>query len=336
MKKSTKNLIIIAAIALAVLIAFPLAACGSAEDFLPNLVQINADGGSGSGVITATDDGLICLTNYHVVKGGGIKAVTQGEITDDVQLLGYSDYHDIAVLKIRAEAPDGLKKIRTAEAKEGKTSAIGNAGGRGMIVTEGECTDGDSVLQTARLSSDGTKFVPTVATTAEISEGMSGGALMSGDKLIGIAAYGGQNANYAVPIGIALSVQAAALRGDVDADGRVILVGDSAYGAAYNADGYIGLMVSQTSFSPKPYGFIGVFENGADGEGMRVTRTGDNCPISAGDLVTGIGGVRIKTDNRNAVFTELYKYSTLGAGKPLAFTLSDGSKKEISDMKLKT
>ncbi len=342
MNRSTKNrtvrVVALLSVALfAIILALPFSACGgSAEDFKPRLVRINTDLGMGSGVITeVTEDGLICLTNAHVAVGASSLVAVTGDSIVEAELLGYSSYHDIAVLRIPAPPPEGMKALRVGRAVSGKTTALGADSDGSVGTGEGEIINPSARLRTATLEDpDSVKYVPAVATSAEIVQGMSGGALLnSSGELIGINAYSGSDGYYAVPIEIALSVQAAALAGEIE-DKRVRLIGDPAYGGAYDEFGNIGLMVSQTSFAPLPYGFIGVFESGKS-EGIRVTRAGSDCPVRPDDLVTRIGDLRVSAGDKNAVFAELYKYSESGRGKPLTLTTAGGGEKVVAEMRLK-
>ena len=68
------------------------------------LVQVND--GTGSGIIW--DKSGYIVTNYHVVKGASDLAVTIGDSTVPVKVIGAEPRKDIAVLKVKS--PVALKK----------------------------------------------------------------------------------------------------------------------------------------------------------------------------------------------------------------------------------
>jgi S1-C subfamily serine protease len=72
-----------------------------AQESLPSVVSVLTNNGQGSGVIISSDGQII--TNYHVIDGAkSISVVTYDKSIYKVDVLGYDDSVDIAVLKIMA------------------------------------------------------------------------------------------------------------------------------------------------------------------------------------------------------------------------------------------
>ena len=200
-----------------------------------NVVEIYAGSSRGTGfVITHPAGGApIILTNYHVVeKASSYYAKTVYESSYNVTqatLLGYDEYHDVAVLRLPNVYVNGSFIDLLDAAGEGFALgsffapavtgeylvAIGNALGDGLGIYDGICSVGSKAIHYEA----GKKCVPVFQTTAAINSGMSGGPIFNSyGQIVGIGTYkvhsttsGGStisvdDMNYAVPISIALEV----------------------------------------------------------------------------------------------------------------------------------
>ena len=146
------------------------------QQVLPSVVCVQADhGGSynvGSGVIL-TSDGYI-VTNYHVIEECSaleVMLLTTQRVYDAI-LIGYDEELDLAVLKVEAE---DLTPARLADSDRlqvgDQVYAIGNPLGLGLAVSSGIVSATQRDVERYAL--------PCVMSTADISEGSSGGALLN-------------------------------------------------------------------------------------------------------------------------------------------------------------
>lgn len=156
--------------------------------------------GLGSGLIVQPEG--IILTSYHLVQDAKQMQIRlkNGEVFDNVELLGFDVRRDIAALRI---ATHGLPTLRIAKAEEAKPGeavyVVSHPGSLSWTASSG-------ILSAIRLADE----VPGAGSgyrllqfTAAISPGSSGGALVDGQgQALGIVvgATEGQNLNFAVPI----------------------------------------------------------------------------------------------------------------------------------------
>ncbi len=300
-----------------------------AEAFLPNVLAVTSEGSVsryGSAVaIKAVENGkVLCLTNYHVVMDAD--TVTAGGMSAEV--LGYSAYHDIAVLAIPYF--EGFTSPEFSfDAVSGKTYSIGNLGGNGVKIFDGETVSSSTVISTLRLTGDTSeeKRVPVLSSTSCGGEGMSGGALLDGrGRLVGIVTYGeydNDNFCYCVPISVASAVLDAAESGDGGALG-LFGAGLDGYGVGMltSPEGGIGVLVDGSAAAiPHSRGWRGVLQT----NGIMVTAAGGESGLVEGDIITEVGRVKVSgKSSAVAIFGELYGYSSDGAGEPLTLTTSRG------------
>jgi S1-C subfamily serine protease len=170
--------------------------------------------GLGTGLIVQSDG--VLLTAYHLVKD--VKQVQvrmkNGEVFDQVELLGFDPRRDIAALRIAAHSLPTLTIAKADEAKPGESVfVISHPGALPWTASSG-------ILSAMRMADE----VPGAGTgyrlmqfTASVSPGSSGGALLDaqGNALgIVVASTQGQTLNFAIPIesvlGLTLSKQATA------------------------------------------------------------------------------------------------------------------------------
>ncbi|MBW3657517.1 MAG: trypsin-like peptidase domain-containing protein [Actinobacteria bacterium] len=171
-------------------------------------VQAQGGRGSGSGVIYS-QDGMV-ITNAHVVQGAGEVAVTLPDGKRHVaEVLGADPRSDIAVLDVDAT---GLPVPAFADATPGvgdDAIAIGSPFG-----LDGSVTAGIVSAVNRTVSSPRAPLVDMIQTDAAINPGNSGGALVNAaGEVIGIntailSGGGGGNdgIGFAIPIGTATAI----------------------------------------------------------------------------------------------------------------------------------
>ncbi len=157
--------------------------------------------GAGSAIVVRSNGAL--LTAYHVIKDAKALQIRfkNGEIFDDVQLLGVDQRRDVAALQIAAGALPALPIGSAGAAKPGDAVyVISHAGLLPWSASTG-------VVSAYRLADE----VPGAGSgyrllqfTASTSPGSSGGVVLDGGghalALIVGTLEGGQNLNFAVPI----------------------------------------------------------------------------------------------------------------------------------------
>lgn len=157
--------------------------------------------GLGSAIV-ARQDGVL-LTAYHVVKEATAVQVRfkNGEIFDDVQLLGVDRRRDIAAIRIGATALPVLPVAPASQAKAGEVIyLVSHAAALPWTASSGN-------LSAYRMADE----VPGAGSgyrlfqfTAPVSPGSSGGVLIdSQGRALGLVVgtlEGGQNLNFAVPL----------------------------------------------------------------------------------------------------------------------------------------
>lgn len=172
---------------------------GTIKDALPSVVSVLTDLGQGSGVIVTTD-GLV-ITNYHVIEDASVIRVLtyDGELLP-VDLIGFAQARDLAVLRIRGT--DNFKRLKfsTNNFVGQNVVAIGNPGGLGFTVTEGIVSNNERVV-------NGQEFIQI---SAPINSGNSGGPLIDIDgDIVGINTLkitGFEGVGFAIPAADAKSI----------------------------------------------------------------------------------------------------------------------------------
>lgn len=158
-------------------------------------VSNGTEAGLGSGFIVK-DDGVV-VTNYHVIEGAypALVKLKNGDIYEDISVIGYNERKDIAVIKIKGfDLPivklGNSNKVRVGE----EVVVIGNPHGL-------ENTIADGLLSQVRDAELGYKLHQI---SAPISAGSSGSPVFNlRGEVIGIATLSdtlGQNINFSVPI----------------------------------------------------------------------------------------------------------------------------------------
>ncbi|UCF37771.1 MAG: serine protease [Acidobacteriota bacterium] len=152
--------------------------------------------------MVARENGVL-LTAYHVLKGAKALQVRfkNGEVFDNVSLLGVDSRRDIAAIRISASGLQALPIASASQAKPGESVfLISHAAALPWTVSSGS-------LSAYRLADE----VPGAGSgyrlfqfTARASPGSSGGVLIDSEgRALGLvvgALEGGQNLNFAVPV----------------------------------------------------------------------------------------------------------------------------------------
>ncbi len=160
---------------------------------------------SGSGFFV-TQDG-VAVTNYHVIADTAYAKITtpDGKIYDVTHVLNYDENLDVAVIRINKADSNGQVTEKFPYLELGDSSAIINgekvfAIGSPMGLKH---TISDGIISNCKQIVDGVEYIQT---TAPISHGSSGGALLNSKaQVIGITAAGyetGQNLGFAIPINV--------------------------------------------------------------------------------------------------------------------------------------
>lgn len=155
---------------------------------------------AGSGLVINSEG--ILLTAYHLVRGAERVEIrfTNGEVYDQVDLLGVDERRDIVALRISASGLPVLPVATVAEVSPGETLyLVSNPEGVAWTASSG-------VLSAVRLADEipgaGTGFRLLQVTAPESPESSGGTVLDTQGRVLGIviASRKSQNLNFAVPI----------------------------------------------------------------------------------------------------------------------------------------
>ncbi len=187
----------------------------AAEIILPSVVQIQTDGGVGSGIIYDTD-GLI-LTAAHVVADTETVTVrlADGEEIEGTVMGGSSDA-DVAVINVDRSGLPAATLALDGDPRVGQLAiAVGSPWGLQSTVTAGIISAVDQSI------SGTTGFRAVLQTDAAINPGNSGGALVDRQgRVLGInvSIFSLSGANdgigFAVPIDVAYDIAQAIVAGE--------------------------------------------------------------------------------------------------------------------------
>ncbi len=171
----------------------------------PSVVVVIA--GSANGPVYATglvgrSDGTV-LTAYHAVKDAREVQVRlkNGEIFDQVALIGFDARRDVAALRISATGLRALPNASLADIRSGQTVfVLSHAAGLTWSASSG-------IVSSIRMADEvpgAGKGYRLLQFTAPVSPGSSGGVVVDGQaRVVGLVTgtlTGGQNLNFAVPI----------------------------------------------------------------------------------------------------------------------------------------
>ncbi|MGE5287368.1 MAG: S1C family serine protease [Micromonosporaceae bacterium] len=282
----------------------------------PGLVDVNSTLGyqnarsAGTGIVL-TSSGVV-LTNNHVIEGATAISVTDvgnGQ-TYKATVVGYDESEDIAVLQLQGAS--GLKTVTLGDSSEvdvgDKVTALGNAGGTGGApeVSTGNVT-GLGVSITAADASAGTaeQLTGLIRTNANLEAGDSGGPLVdTAGEVIGIntAASSGfqfqgtatqSSTSFAIPIDQAVTIA------------KKIESGDSSGPVHIGATAFLGVGLVSQSAGPGPSG-PGSQESGATVTGVVTGSPAQAAGITAGDVITSIGGHTVTSASTVSTVMESY------------------------------
>jgi putative serine protease PepD len=193
-----------------------------AEALLPSVVQLERDGGVGSGFIYS-DDGLI-LTAAHVVDGASQMRVRLADGTAyEGTVVGRDTQHDVALVKIDASGLAVAPLALDTDPQVGQLAvAMGSPLGLSQTVTSGVVSALDR-----ELTIDGRTIDGLIQTDAPINSGNSGGPLADHTgRVIGIniaiasRSGGSDGLGFAVPIATAVDIAKQLTSGDAPAAGQ--------------------------------------------------------------------------------------------------------------------
>ena len=175
----------------------------------PAVVEIQHDGGVGSGVIY--DKSGLILTAHHVVAGADTVTVkTADGQTLDGTVVGRDAEHDLAIVAVKAPSDLPTADLAAPNSVEvGETAiALGSPFGFSASVTSGIISGLDRSLPIGN-----TTLTGLIQTDAPINPGNSGGPLVDADsKVIGIntaiasEAGGSNGVGFAIPVETAQSL----------------------------------------------------------------------------------------------------------------------------------
>jgi S1-C subfamily serine protease len=190
-------------------------------DNLPNEPEyVFPQFGQGSGFLIDAEGHI--LTNHHVVEDATtVTVVLSNEDELDAEVLGYSSWHDVALLKVDAESVSGIQPLALADSglvKPGQMAvAIGSPHGLENTVTVG-------VVSGIERTHGGVSPRPIsgmIQTDASLTSGNSGGPLLnSSGHVIGIntsieiTSSGPSGIGFAVPINAAKELLPRFLEGE--------------------------------------------------------------------------------------------------------------------------
>ena len=165
-------------------------------DPVTRVAEVNDAGGGSACYIRAIDGeekGGYMLTNYHVVReADAYTALWLDGSETELELVGYDDGSDIAVLKFEGEAPGGAQPIPLGDSdalRIGELAIIIGNPGTADEVFYGSVTAGIiSGLEREGVNADNfSHSITTIQTDAPINGGNSGGALLNAKgELVGI------------------------------------------------------------------------------------------------------------------------------------------------------
>ncbi|MGW2571178.1 S1C family serine protease [Streptomyces sp. NPDC001537] len=258
------------------------------KDVLPSVVQIQADGDLGSGIVY-DDQGRI-VTNAHVVGDSKAFKVTTANSEDALTaklVYSYPD-QDLAVIKLD-KVPGGLKAAAFADSSKVAVGqivlAMGSPLGLSSSVTQGIVSaTGRTVSEGRSGGGTGATIANMVQTSAAINPGNSGGALVNLDgQVIGIPTLAATDpglGNSAAP-GIGFAIPSSMVRTIADQIIKSGKVTDSGRAAL----GITGRTVVDNSYQAAGVAVVAVKSGGA----------ADKAGIEAGDVIIRLGDTDITT-----------------------------------------
>lgn len=286
---------------------------------------VDVKNGAGSGILW-NNQGYI-VTNFHVVKDTDKLAVTMGNITVPVKILGVEPRKDIAVLKITS--PQALEKLkdfqpfeltRTNELLVGqKVLAIGNPFGLDHSLSTGVI----SALGRQVSGIGGVKIRDMIQTDAPVNPGNSGGPLLdSAGRLIGMNTMIVSGSGTSAGVGFAVSAEdLERIVQQIIKYGRVILAGIGIQRVEGNIAAQLGVnhgVLIADVLANTPAAKVGLHGTYRNHWGT----------IILGDIIVGMNGHPVKN------YDELYNlFSNMKVGESISLTVIRQGKEMTFKMK---
>lgn len=258
------------------------------ENVLPSVVQIETEGGLGSGVFY--DDNGHIVTNAHVVGDGKTFRVTvaTGEQPLTARLVASYPEQDLAVVKLDG-IPAGLRPATFGDSRAVEVGqivlAMGSPLGLSSSVTQGIVSAvGRTVSESQQAGGTTVTIANMVQTSAPINPGNSGGALVNLDsEVIGIPTLAARDPGLddgAAP-GIGFAIPASTVKSIADQlikDGRVTESGRAALGITART-------VLDENHEPLGVAVVDVRAGGA----------ADKAGLQSGDIITKVDDADTRT-----------------------------------------
>lgn len=283
--------------------------------------------GQGSGFLIDTEGHI--LTNHHVVDDATtVTVVLSNEEKLDAEVLGYSSWHDVALLKVDAASVSGIRPLPLADSglvKPGQMAvAIGSPHGLENTVTVGVV----SGIERTRGGVSSSPIAGMIQTDASLTSGNSGGPLLnSSGHVIGIntsieiTSSGPSGIGFAVPINAAKELLPRFLEGETVArpwlgiSGRAL---SDALAETLGIDVTEGVLLSEV-LPNSPAADAGLVASS-------VERTLEGTQTSVGDIITAVDGVKV-----TAVGDIVSHFATKQPGDSVTLTiLRSGETIEVS------
>lgn len=294
------------------------------EDCPPNNCA-DPDGVGTAFLISA--DGL-ALTAYHVVFGSkNLSAVTLNHQRYAVEVVGFDDQHDLAVLRVKVPLGTPFLPLAPARPKLGEAAlAVGNGGGAFLQPKTGRLTGLDADAGRA-------DFPPgTLELSAPLVPGDSGGPIINAQgQVTGVVSYitvKGKDehiTSYAVPV-TTTDPLLAELRRGVRREAPVIGIGLNDEFALLSELTAEDFQAASEEFNlelgPTPGAFFtSVSPNSpAARAGLQALRYGQDGRKLAGDIVTAVNGRRVFNFNQFQ-----YAVRTFKPGDTITLTVLRGT-----------
>lgn len=287
--------------------------------------------GVGSGFLISADG--LALTAYHVVfESENLQAVTLNKRRYPVEVIGFDDQHDVALLKVKVPAGTPFLPLASVGAQVNETAlVVGNGNGQFLRSSFGRLLS----LQSDPKRAD---FPPgTLELSAQLVPGDSGGPVLNArGEVMGVVSFisldaaGGPITSYAVPVTSDDAVLADLKRG-VKREAAIIGVSIMPELSSLDAEQFAVVNhLLQEKLGTVPGAFFQGVSKGSPAEaaGLQPFTIRGEKEVVPGDIVTAVNGKRILN------FSEFqYAVRAHQPGETVTLTILRGGK-EIS-VKLK-
>lgn len=275
---------------------------------------------TGTGFVFKKDNGKgYILTNHHVISNGDeINVLFTDDTKAKVEVVGYDDYSDIAVLSVSQDKIKSVAEIGSSEAlRVGDTTfAVGaplSSEKYSWTVTRGILSGKNRIVEVSASNGFGGSVIEVLQTDAAINSGNSGGPLCNANgEVIGItnlkiASSNVEGMGFAIPIETAIN--------------------------------YANKFINNESIS-RPYLGVTMYDLGSNLysnetgiyiESVEANSPADKAGLKRGDIITKIGDVEVESSSY--LKFELYKYEV---GDKIIITYKRDNKEGIAKVTLGT